>query len=158
MNDDAYRVVLAELTAKRDALNAAIAALANLLGDAPPAIEVTDLPRRPRPRKGRARARAKPVIKATPPGRRQRARRVQPRGVTTEVAARDEAILTFLRKRDGMARSETIRAAMPHEAGLTEQQQDAAYRNALSRLKTKHLIDRTGDTWSLVGVGSDARA
>lgn len=80
-------------------------------------------------------------------------------GTTKELAVvdnRDQAILRYLRLHDGVAAAEQLKAAMPKEPTLTNDQADTAFRSALLRLKAKGAIDRTGTTWSLVGAGSRA--
>lgn len=72
------------------------------------------------------------------------------------VEARDAAILKYLRNHDGVASTEQLKSALPKEPALTADQFGAALHAALVRIKAKGLIGRTGDTWSLVGVGSRA--
>lgn len=79
-------------------------------------------------------------------------------GPTKELAvvdARDQAVLRYLRLHHGVAEAEDLKAAMPQEPALTNDQALTAFRSALVRLKAKGVIDRTGTRWQLV-TGSRA--
>jgi hypothetical protein len=67
---------------------------------------------------------------------------------------RSDAILKFLRSNNGLGTNAQLRKAMPKEPGLTDDQRDMAFRNTMTKLRTKGLVARTGQTWSLVGAGS----
>src|SRR6185369_14620275 len=101
--------------------------------------------------------REKPVRKPAPAAARRqsppkRVTKPVPTAVRSEAAtARADAILAALKRNDGLGTSKVLRAAMPKEPGLNEEQRDDAYRNTMTRLKSRGLINRTGDTWSLVG-------
>jgi hypothetical protein len=71
-------------------------------------------------------------------------------------AARSDAVVAFLRRNAGVATSKALRAAMPSEPQLTDEQRTRAFSNTLTRLKAKKILGRTGDTWSLVGRGTEA--
>lgn len=76
-------------------------------------------------------------------------------GPTKELAivdARDQAVLRYLRLHHGVAEAEDLKAAMPQEPALTNDQALTAFRSALVRLKAKGVIDRTGTRWHLVGA------
>jgi hypothetical protein len=68
---------------------------------------------------------------------------------------RDEAILKALRRNGGVGTAKEIRKGMP-SAGMTDEQAAKAFGNAMHRLKSQGLVNRTGHTWSLVGAGSEA--
>ena len=135
-----------ELRARRDAIDHAIATLESLINQPFRPATVTAPPPRP----------AKPTpVQRQPKTRITRAATAI--GVDRHVAARDEAILTAL-KRLGMTRRDKLITCMPKEPGRSEEQRQVAFRNTLTRLKVKGLIDRTGDIWSLVGVGTEDEA
>ncbi len=66
-----------------------------------------------------------------------------------------EAVLSFLRKHNGVARFKELIAVMPKEPGQSDAQRESGCRNAVQRLRVKGVIGRTGDTWSLAGAGSE---
>jgi len=140
------QAALAELTAKRDALNGVIATLQDFLGATAGAVVTPPPP-------SNALMKVRKAPRQSPPARVTKPAQTGPRADTA--AAREEAILTALKRNDGVASSKILRAAMPKEPKLDDDQRTAAYRNCLHRLKVKGLIDRTGDTWSLVGIGSE---
>lgn len=150
MFDTSLQTAREALEGRRVALVEAIAVLDRLLEtDEPPA---TVAPARvARVSKLATPTRAK--TKARRPGAAVRTSGKAPRSEPT--IERDEAILDALRRNDGMAVARDLQRAMPKESGLTDEQRDAAYRNSMSRLKARGLIGRTGDTWSLVGRGSE---
>lgn len=70
------------------------------------------------------------------------------------VEARDAAILRFLERHDGVASHKDLIGALPtDDPAKTLDAKKEALKLALMRLRAKHLIDRTADTWSLVGAG-----
>lgn len=141
------QAALDELTAKRNALNDLIVALQDVIGIAGQSLVTLPAPISARPARPR---RVKAVRK---PAKVAKVRQSSP--PSDAAMAREQAILTTLKRNDGVASSKLLRAGMPKEAGLTDDQRTAAYRNCLHRLKVKGMIDRTGDTWSLVGAGSE---
>ena len=154
---DAYRTVRADLVQKRDQLDAVIAALTTLIGDGSSAAVVAAADRaRPRgsapPKSARRQRVSRPTVKVST----RTARKVIP-AASEATAPRDAAILDYLKLHDGIATRKLLKAAMPKEVGLSEEQRQAAYRNTMSRLKAKGLVDRTGDTWSMVGIGSNGQ-
>jgi hypothetical protein len=140
------QAALDELTARRDALNGVIATLQEVLGT------VSQTPTAPSTPPSRRVTAAKPR-RQSPPARVTKPTQVGPRAELA--AARDQAILSALKRNDGLGTSKLLQAAMPKEPGLNAEQKDDAYRNTMTRLKNKGLIGRTGDTWSLVGIGSE---
>ena len=151
MNIDGYRALLDQSIAKRDALTTLIDALQVLIGDTPA----------PTPAPAPASALPPPMGARSPQPRRKAASRppaskpTTPTAAADVVEARDAAIRTALKRNDGLATSKLLRAAMPKEPSMNDEQRDDAFRNTMTRLKRKGEIDRTGDTWSLVGLGSE---
>lgn len=72
------------------------------------------------------------------------------------VEARDKAIFAALNRNGGLAMIRTLRLAIPatDPAAKTPALRDEAIKNALFRLKAKGKVERTGDTWSIVGIGT----
>lgn len=135
----AAEMLLGRLIVKRTAIDLAIDETKLLIGDIsgrrePPAPVASQ----PRPAK----------VAAAP-----RKSRRSPDSVRSENAAieeRDHSIMKALREAGGLASSRTLRRSITFDASMSESQQGAAFRNTVQRLKKKGLIDRTGNTWSLV--------
>ena len=146
-----YAELLADATEKRDAWDRVIDALKAVMsipastgaGSQSPAALPPPMGARP-PQPRRKAASRPPASKPT-----------TPTAAADVVEARDAAIRTALKRNDGLATSKLLRAAMPKEPSMNDEQRDDAFRNTMTRLKRKGEIDRTGDTWSLVGLGSE---
>lgn len=155
-----FQSVRASLVEKRDALSKAIEALDAVMGLHPPEAALV-VPRRvvrrlrrlPGSKIKKAAKRNERTNERTKqgPGRRV-ARSLPKREATDLVKAREDAILTGLKRQGGMATSKVLRAMMPKESELNDDQRDAAYRNTLTKLKQRGVIGRTGDTWSTTGA------
>lgn len=149
------QAALVELTAKRDTLNGIILALEGVIGTVAQPLVTLPPPMGARPARKSKGIRHRPALIPRP-----RSTKGQPRPPSTSstsaalAAARDAAILKCLERTEGIAKFSLLKAAMPKEPDLDAAQQDDAYRNTMTRLKKKGLIGRTGDVWSLVGVGS----
>jgi len=79
--------------------------------------------------------------------------------VTVDVVeARDEAILKAINRAGGLVFAHRLRGVLPatDPAAADEDQAEQAITLALHRLKAKGVLARTGDTWSLVGIGMTA--
>jgi hypothetical protein len=62
--------------------------------------------------------------------------------------------MTFINRQGGLASGKQLQSALAkHDASLKGEALDTALANALTRLRLKKAIERTGDTWSLVGIG-----
>jgi hypothetical protein len=71
------------------------------------------------------------------------------------VEARDRAVLAALNRNGGLAMIRTLRKALPPgDPATTPAAVDDAVKNALLRLKAKGQVERTGDTWSIVGIAT----
>lgn len=131
---------------QRDAMTTLIDALAPFVGPALPA---------EKPARLALRAAPKPKRTVRRPRKSRIAKAVQPQAKTfAQSAARDEAILGALRRSHGVGTSKDLKAALPKEAGQSDEQRRAAFSNTMTRLKNTNRVGRTGDTWSLVGAGS----
>jgi hypothetical protein len=158
VTDAEIAALFADLRAKREGIDRLIAGLEAFYGTGL-VLEVPEPTRRKTrktwPRKSARnktrRTRSLGDVALTPPRIPRAASAV---GVTTVVAARDEALLTAL-KRHGLMRRDKLAGYMPAEPNQTDEQREGAFRNALSRLKAKKLVGRTGDTYSLVGAGME---
>lgn len=83
--------------------------------------------------------------------------RQAPRDPADVVEARDKAVQRFLERHDGVARQKELLAAIPaDDPAKTPDAKADALKQALTRLRFKGAIGRTGDTWSLVGAGMAA--
>jgi len=72
------------------------------------------------------------------------------------VEARDAAVLRYLERHDGVASQKELLASIPKDdPATTADAKLEALKQSLARLKFKRLIGRTGDTYSLVGAGSE---
>lgn len=81
-----------------------------------------------------------------------------PRDPAAVVEARDEAVLRFLNRHDGVATHKALLAALPADDPATTPDAKAlALKQALARLRFKGVIDRTSDTWSVVGIGTSVQ-
>lgn len=125
-----YKAVLADLIAERDALSQLIDQLTARAGG-----ELSDEPATP--------------LRVVRPRATTDRRKVTPAGSSD----REEAVLRQLRRNSGVATGKELRAALR----ITEDD-NKAFQNALTRLKGKGAIARTGQTWSLVGAGSEGSA
>jgi len=145
--DIAWPVILADLTAKRDALTHAIDVIARhfLPAAAELVIHVPEpeplpapRPRAPKPGRPKKKERAhQPWMPASPPA------------AAGAVQARDEAIVNALRK--GPAATHDLLPALPAEPGQTPEQRDNALRNTLTRLRCKKRIKQLErGEWALV--------
>lgn len=77
----------------------------------------------------------------------------------TIVEARDAAVLRFITRHDGIASEKEMLTAIPRgEPAMTQEATSVALKQSLARLRFKHLIGRTGNTWSLVGAGANEAA
>lgn len=74
------------------------------------------------------------------------------------VEERDRVILSALNRRGGLAMVHQLRRELPvgDPARSDDDQADQAVKNSLMRLKAKRKVARTGDTWSIVGIGMAA--
>lgn len=148
MFDSSLQMAREALEGRRVALVEAIAALDRVLVNGEPPDAVRDIASA-RPRRGKVKVARRPsAVRAAK--KTVRAERVSP------FTAREDAIMSLLHRNDGVATSAMLRKAMPKEPDLTEEQRDAAYRNTMSKLKHRGVLGRTGDTWSLVGRGSES--
>lgn len=86
--------------------------------------------------------------------RRTTTRRTEKATNSSEVDARGELLLAALRRNGGVGTAKELRKAIPAK-GLTDEQVGKAFTNAMYRLKSRGLVDRTGHTWSLNGAGSE---
>jgi hypothetical protein len=68
-------------------------------------------------------------------------------------------VLRFITRHDGIAsEKEMLTAIPPSEPAMTPEATGMALKQSLARLRFKHLIGRTGNTWSLVGAGTSEAA
>lgn len=71
------------------------------------------------------------------------------------VEARDRAVLAALNRNGGLAMIRQLRGALPAGDPVKGSPvEETAISNALVRLKAKGKVARTGDTWSIVGIGT----
>ncbi len=156
-----YRALRDELVQKRDGLNGLIEALTSFIGDGAgqstvPKVSATKTRAKSPKFARRLKSARRPAATSTRKSKPSR-RSIGPDSRRlAETNVRQNAVLDYLKRHDGIATRTVLKAAMPKEPGLNDEQRDAAYRNTMTRLKAKGLIDRTGDTWSLVGIGTSA--
>jgi hypothetical protein len=73
------------------------------------------------------------------------------------VEARDKALLACIDRNGGLALMSQLRGALPKgDPANADGTRDQAVKHALTRLKLKGILGRTGDTWSRVGIGMEA--
>jgi hypothetical protein len=95
-------------------------------------------------------------------GRRRRARRSPAterahRPLHSHQSKRNAAVLDAIRRIGGVGTIRDLRLRFPKAdpAAGSPSTLDEALRNSLSRLRSKGLIGRTADSYSLVGAGSE---
>lgn len=136
--------LLADLTAKRDALNQVIALIAKHFIPAAAELVINVPGAEPLPA---------PRPRVTKPGhakktKKERSQPWMPAAAGT-VQARDAAILNQLRK--GPAATSALVDALPKEPGQSDEQRADACRNALTRLRVKKVIKQSErGEWALV--------
>lgn len=74
------------------------------------------------------------------------------------VELRDQAMLAAINRNGGIAMVSQLRKSLPagDPASRDDVDADQAVKNSLLRLKAKGKVARTGDAWSIVGIGMAA--
>lgn len=101
------------------------------------------------------RQKARKATAARKPVGRKKAQKPAAEAPSAANGRRDE-LLRRLRMNKGVGTSKELRASISAYAAMSDAEAAKAFSNDMYRLKAAGLVNRTGHTWSLVGVGAEA--